>query len=280
MALNAAIQGKVYRTRFFEVTAPRIHAYAAATNDHNPAFGSGTPLAPPAFPFVAAMEPLTEVMLDPELGVDLSMLVHGEQDHRFFAPIRAGDVLAIGTVLESVDVRPTGHTFTVAVELTRSNGELAAEARSTMFIRRTATAKASEPAPDRGEVVFEIEQTVDDDQAERYAAASGDGNPIHLDPDHARSAGFPGVVVHGMCTFAFASRAVVEGVAGADPRRLRALRAQFSRPVFPGQKLITRGWRTASEPASSFETYGFETVNPRGAAVIRNGRAEVESSGR
>jgi acyl dehydratase len=276
LGLNAALAGKIYPPRTFSVTADGIRRYAEATNDDNPRFLTENPVAPPAYPFVAAMEPLREVMLDPELGVDMAMLVHAEQDHRLFAPIAAGEEMQVNARLEEVALADTGHWFRVAVTLSNYRGEPAAEVLSKMLIRKTGTgARAVEQKPERGETVAEGQSRVDDDQTYRYAEASGDHNPIHLDPEAARSSGFPGIVSHGMCTMAMASKVVLDGAAAGDPSRLRRIKVQFSRPVFPGQSLTTTVWRQ-KEPAEPGATrYGFETVNAKGAAVIRNGLAVV-----
>jgi acyl dehydratase len=275
MGLNAAMTGKVYESRTFAVTAGGIRKYAEATNEDNPRFIGDDPVAPPAYPFVAAMEPLREVMMDPELGVDLAMLVHAEQDHRLFQPIRGGDELQVDARLDAVDLAGTRHTFTVAVSLTNERGALAARVLSKMLIRKTGTGRKAVPEEaQRGETVTEGQSHVDEDQTFRYADASGDRNPIHLDLKAARSSGFPGIVCHGMCTMAMASKVVLDGTAAGDPARLRRIAVQFSRPVFPGQDLITSVWRNETgEPGTAI--YGFETLNAKGAVVIRNGLAVV-----
>lgn len=188
--------------------------------------------------------------------------------------------MEVSTLLEEVDLADVGHTFTVATSLINQNGDLAGEARSTMFIRRTGKVKASPEKTERGEPVFEATEEVTEDQATRYAEASGDHNPIHLDPQVARGAGFPGVILHGMCTMAFASKALVDRLAGGDPSRVRLLGVEFSRPVFPGQTLITRAWRLDSGgTGEGAAAYGFETVNSRGSAVLKSGRVEIVDSG-
>ncbi|MEX2553914.1 MAG: MaoC/PaaZ C-terminal domain-containing protein [Actinomycetota bacterium] len=281
MGLNAALAGKVYPTRTFAVTADGIRKYAEATNEDNPRFVSDDPVAPPAFPFVAAMRPLREAMRDPELGVDMAMLVHVEQDHRLTRPIQAGEELQVGARLEAVDLAATGHTFTVAVTLTTGSGETVAEVLSRMLIRKTGTgARVVEEIEERGATVAEGLSHLDEYQTFRYAHASGDDNPIHLDPEAARRSGFPGIVCHGMCTMAMASKVVLDGTSGGDPARLRRITVKFSRPVFPGQSLTTTVWRpalrTSGEPGTSL--YGFETVNEKGAVVIRNGLSVVADS--
>jgi acyl dehydratase len=289
MGLNAALAGKRYETQTYEVTADAIHAYAAATNETNPAFTGPDPVAPPAFPVVAFFATLASALFDPDLDANLARLVHGEQDHLLHEPIRAGDVLTVDGILESVEVKETGERFTVHGRLTNAEGRVVAEARSLMFIRGTGSRPKPPPGaapteePAAPEYVFETSEQVDEDQTVRYAEASGDHNPIHLDPDFAKgAAGLPGIIVHGMCTMAFASRAVVDGACGGDPARLRRIRVRFARPVFPGQTLRTRGWRQEGPLGADNDgagVYGFETLNERGQPVITGGIAEVRPAG-
>ncbi|HLF69911.1 MAG TPA: MaoC/PaaZ C-terminal domain-containing protein, partial [Actinomycetota bacterium] len=278
MGLNTQLAGKKYEASVVTVTDEAIRNYAAATNEDNPAFVGSDPFAPPAFPIVPAAAAIASVMFDQELGVNLPLLVHGEEDHLFHAPIRAGDQLTVQSTLESVELKETGETFTILTTLTRPDNELVAEVRSLMFIRGSGSGSGSKatsaPAPERAEPLFQTVQKIDDDQTYRYAEASGDHNLIHVDPDFAvNMAGLPGIIVHGMCTMAFAGKAVLDALAGGDPKRLRRIKVRFSKPVFPGQTITTQGW--LSSKADGVSTFDFETINPDGVPVIRNGVAEV-----
>ncbi len=216
--------------------------------------------------------------MDPQLQADLLRLVHRAEEHVLYKPIRPGDKLSVTTVLESVDQKETGETFTVKATETNQDGDAVAEVRGTMFIRGSGT-KGKSPAPaeePRREVVHEETTKVDDDQTYRYAEASGDHNPIHLDPNTASMAGLPGIILHGMCTMAIASKAAVNGLAGGDPTRIKRVGVRLSKPVLPGQELTTRLWQ--EEAGAGLTTYGFETYNPDGAAVIKNGVVEIADS--
>jgi acyl dehydratase len=276
MGLNTELAGKSYPGGKYEVTAEAIRKYAEATNEDNLAFVGAELVAPPCFPIVASSPGIGQVLFDQELGVNLALMVHGEEDHTFHALIKPGDVLDVATTLESVEVKETGETFTALVALTKQDGTLAAEVRSLMFVRGSGSgsksgAKVEEQLP---ESAFETVQKIDDDQTYRYAEASGDMNPIHTDPEFAKNmAGLPGIICHGMCTMAFASKAVLDAACGGDPSKLKRIKVRFSKPVFPGQTITTRGW--VEGKSNGFTTYGFETINPDGAAVIRNGVAEV-----
>lgn len=89
---------------------------------------------------------------------------------------------------------------------------------------------------------FEAREMVPLTQALLYRL-SGDYNPLHADPAFAAEAGFDKPILHGLCTFGYAGRAVLNRVCGGDPERLAALQGQFSALVFPGDTLIIRGWR-------------------------------------
>ena len=80
---------------------------------------------------------------------------------------------------------------------------------------------------------------VAEDQTVRYAAASGDDFAIHLDAVFARAAGLPGRIVHGLCTMAFAGRAVLEAAGIEDPRAVERIAVRFSAPLFPGESATT-----------------------------------------
>lgn len=283
MAINTGAVGRTYPSSTYLVTAEAIRAYAAATNEDNPAFTGAEPVAPPAFPVVPGASILAAALFDPELGVNLARLVHGEEDHRLHALIRPGDQLAVAGSLEAVDIKESGETFTVYTSLTNQDGVLAAELRSMMFVRgsgsRSRGAGAGEAAP-QPELAFSAVQKVDEDQTYRYAEASGDHNPIHTDPEFARNAaGLPGIILHGMATMAFAGKVILDEACAGDPARLQRLKVRFSKPVFPGETLTTRVWLAPGGASGGVVSYEFETLNTRGSAVLKNGIAEVRESG-
>ncbi|HEX2051622.1 MAG TPA: MaoC/PaaZ C-terminal domain-containing protein [Actinomycetota bacterium] len=275
MELNEALAGKTYPESTYEVTDDAIAAYARATNDPNERYLSRDVVASPVFPVVPAFASFMNAAMDPDLGADVLRLVHGAEEHVLYRPIRPGDVLTVAPVLESVERKDSGETFTVKAALTTAGGEVAAEVRGTMFIRgRGGARRSAAVAADEGaEVVYEETTKVDDDQTQRYAEASGDHNPIHLDESVARMAGLPGIILHGMCTMAIAVKGAVDGLAGGDPTRVRRAGVRFSRPVLPGQELTTRFRR--AEAGGGVETFSFTTHNPDGKAVITNGVVEI-----
>ena len=279
MGLNKDLTGKDYGTTTYEVTADAIEKYARATNDLNERYIAHDDIvASPIFPVVPAFQSFMGAAMDPELQADVMRLVHGQEEHVLHAPIRPGDTLQVHSVLQSIDQKDSGETFTVAATETNQDGVVVAEVLGTMFIRGGGKAGAGKDAssePERApEVVYEETTKVDEDQTHRYAEASGDHNPIHLDRSVARMAGLPGIINHGMCTMAIATKGAVDGLAGGDPTRVRRVAVRFSKPVIPGQELTTRFWKQG-EPSDDVPMFGFETYNPDGVPVIKGGVVEV-----
>ena len=275
MGLNADLVGKSYGESTYEVTAEAIENYARATNDTNERYLAGSDVvASPVFPVVPVFQSYMAAAMDPELQADVMRLVHGAEEHVLYAPIKAGDKLTISSELESVETKDSGETFTVKGTIRNQEDTVVAEVRGTMFIRgKGGGAKAPAGHEPERNVVYEEATKVDDDQTHRYAEASGDHNPIHTDENVAKMAGLPGIINHGMCTMAIAVKGAVDGLAGGDPTRVKRVGVRFSKPVFPGEEITTKFWEEGS--AGDSKTYGFETYNPDGAAVIKNGIVEI-----
>jgi acyl dehydratase len=276
MLLNAGLAGKEYRQSTYVVTAEAIEKFARATNDLNECYLGAGAVAPPIFPVVPAFGFFMAASMDPELGADMLRLLHAAEEHVLYLPIQPGAVLTVTGVLESVDLNESGETFTVKATESLASGEVVAEVRGTMFIRGTAPKGAArdlaKEEPSDG-VVHEETTKIDDDQMERYAEASGDRNPIHLDAAVARKAGLRRPILHGMCTMAIATKAAVNGLCGGDPTKVTRVAVRFSRPVLPGDELTTRLWpETRGEGPDRFR---FETFNSAGKAVIKSGQAEI-----
>ena len=72
---------------------------------------------------------------------------------------------------------------------------------------------------------------------------SGDRNPIHSDPAVAKAAGFARPILHGLCTYGFAGRAVLAEYCDNDPARFKSIKARFAQPFFPGETLVTELWQ-------------------------------------
>jgi acyl dehydratase len=99
--------------------------------------------------------------------------------------------------------------------------------------------------------------------------------PIHLDDEFAKSMGLPGVIVHGLCTMAFASRAVVETTCANDPTRLKRLAARFSSVVQPSERVTSSLWDNGV--CDGRRQIAYETTTDEGKVAIKDGLAEVQA---
>jgi len=117
---------------------------------------------------------------------------------------------------------------------------------------------------------FEYVREVDRYRPIYYAAASGDFNPIHIDPAVGRAAGYRGVILQGMCTYAWLSDACVEYL--GDPARLTRLRARFTKPVEVGDVIRFEGRCTGIEGTTI--RLEVSARNQRGEEVLKSAVAE------
>ena len=102
--------------------------------------------------------------------------------------------------------------------------------------------EASLSVPKDTPATFERAFATTTEQALLYRL-SGDVNPLHADPKVAAETGFDqGPILHGLCTFGYVGRAVVLELAGGDASRLVAMGGRFSKPVWPGDTIVVRGW--------------------------------------
>ncbi|MBI4566469.1 MAG: SDR family NAD(P)-dependent oxidoreductase [Planctomycetes bacterium] len=263
--LRPELAGKKYRASAVWIRPETIRQYAAATDDPNPRFREGMAV-PPVFPVTLVNELFEQVLTD-DHGGDLSRMVHGEQRIQFRRPLRPWDLLVPRAEIAGIEEKETGQILHVDQILYRE-GEPVVELRSSLFFRSGSSKK---PVESGAELKGEFSRTVAvrADQPVRYAEASGDFNPIHIDPAAARAAGLPGIILQGLCTMAFAGQAVVEEALGGDATRLEELSVRFRKPVLPGDRLTTRGAFLDRTMLS------FVTVNQDGVEVIANGQARV-----
>jgi acyl dehydratase len=125
----------------------------------------------------------------------------------------------------------------------------------------------------QGESIPEMKVTPDAGLTKRYAAASGDPNPIHTDEEFARNVGLPGCILHGLWSMAQVARANT-AAAGGDPRKLKRLSVQFRGMGFPEQEISVTG--TVKEERDGRVVVD-TVVEQGGNQIIRNAEAEIEA---
>jgi acyl dehydratase len=122
-----------------------------------------------------------------------------------------------------------------------------------------------------GDPLPELHVTPDKYLPHRYAGASGDFNPIHIDPEFAKAVGLPGNILHGLYSMAQVARAHTD--AAGDPRALRRLSVQFRGMGVPEQEIVvTSTVKEADDGRVVTETEAAQGDN----RIIRNSEAELE----
>jgi acyl dehydratase len=152
MPLDPSFVGRVYPpTRPYEVAREKIREFADAIGDDNPvyrdqeaarALGYSDVIAPPTFPVVMSMRAGTQVISDPELGLDYSKVVHGEQKFSYRRPVQAGDVLQVTVSVESIRSAAGNDLITTRGDIATVDGELVVTAYSTLVARGTAAKRS------------------------------------------------------------------------------------------------------------------------------------------
>ena len=123
-----------------------------------------------------------------------------------------------------------------------------------------------------GDRIEDLRVTPDKYVPHRYAGASGDFNPIHIDEEFAKSVGLPGSILHGLYVMGLVAKASAVGVADGDPRALKKLSVQFRGMSFPEQEIVVSGEVTAVEG----DRVTLDVVATQGEnQVIRNATAEL-----
>jgi acyl dehydratase len=193
---------------------------------------------------------LARVPLLKDCGYDYTKVLHGEQRltlHRSLPP--EGELIADSRVTEAYD-KGAGKGAVIYVE---TAARLAADGRPLFTQRSTVFARGDggfggpagsgppphaipERRPDRT-VTLQTRK----DQALFYRL-SGDRNPLHADPALAARVGFPVPILHGLCTYGIACRAILQAVAAYDHTRITGFDVRFSAPVYPGEAIATDLW--------------------------------------
>ena len=198
------------------------------------------------FPFSV----LWEILNVPGLKFNPALLLHGEQYLELRRPLPTSATLTNTARIANIYDKGSGALVLLDVNTADEQGDVVAFNRVSLFIRglggfggERGPSSAAMPLPDRAPDATHRQRTTDN-QALLYRLSSGDRNPLHADPAFAAAGGFERPILHGLCTFGFAGRAVLRHFAGNDPLRIQSIGARFTRHVFPGETIVTEMWQT------------------------------------
>ncbi len=186
-------------------------------------------------------------------GVEINvvMLVHGEQYLEIRKPIPLQGKLTSKPKVAAVWDKTKGAVIELDVDTVDESGEVVFFNKFSSFIRgeggfggESGPKPGNEP-PDRA-ADKTVEMSTLPIQSMIYRL-SGDYNPLHIDPNFAAMAGFDRPIIHGLCTFGHVGRAVLREYCNNDPAKFKAIKVRFSRPVFPGDTIVTEMWQEADD---------------------------------
>lgn len=251
MALNLSAVGKTTAELVHSYTWKDVVLYAlsvgAKRDTELPYLFEG--MGPKVFPSYAVVPAfLANAALFDAIGGNMLGVVHGGQAirlHKPFAP--QGTLKTIGKVSGVYDLKRMATTI-VTTETRDESGELVCETEWSVIYRLDGGFEGP-PPPKRDEAKaparpcdWSVEEATSTETAALYRL-NGDFNPLHIDPKIGESAGFGHPILHGLCTYGYVCRAVIMKECGGDPSKLKYLSGQFRKPVWPGDTLITEGWR-------------------------------------
>jgi acyl dehydratase len=222
-------------------------------------------------PFMPALIPFIQ-----KANLNMRAVLHGEQKITLHKPIPKSGTLSTTAICESIyDKGDKGATVTINFITENQDGEVIFENKAVVMDRsagnfggdRGPKAEKFDP-PDEKKPDFTLEYTTSPNQGALYRL-SGDKNPLHIDPEFAKKSGFDRPILHGLCSFGYAGRAILHSVCDSDPSRLKSFSVRFMNIVYPGDTLITKGWKAESG------AYIIQTTNQEGKTILGNAVAEI-----
>ncbi|SPF31967.1 3-alpha,7-alpha, 12-alpha-trihydroxy-5-beta-chole st-24-enoyl-CoAhydratase [Syntrophobacter sp. SbD1] len=254
MALNLDVIGKKMDPVAFRYDEDRVILYAlgigAGVHELDFVYEKNLKVFP-----TFAVVPLISVLMPfiSAARINLYALLHGEQKIVLHKPIPTSGTIYTTAVCESIfDKGDKGAVVNVGLDTRDDAGELIFE-NKTVLVDRSAGNFGGDHGP-KGQKLdppvgvspnFRVEQAIPHNQAALYRL-SGDKNPLHIDPAFAVKGGFDRPILHGLCSFGYAGRAILASACQGDPARLKSFAVRFMNVVYPGDTLITEGWKLDS----------------------------------
>jgi acyl dehydratase len=236
-------------------------------------FEMNGPKVLPTFAVVPSFTSMISVAGD--LGANPMMILHGEQKIILHRPIPPGGELSTVSEVKGIYDKGKGALVLVEAKTVDEKNEPVFDNWFSIFVRgeggfggdRGPEALKADP-PEGKSPDFSMTERTLPEQALLYRL-SGDFNPLHASPQFAKMGGFDRPILHGLCTYGHAGRAVLKHACGGDPTKLRTFAARFAGVVFPGDTLTTEGWQV--EPGK----WVVQVKQQDGKVVLSNSVAET-----
>ncbi|MGH8915555.1 MAG: MaoC/PaaZ C-terminal domain-containing protein [Acidimicrobiia bacterium] len=230
----------------------------------------------PTYATIPQFRTMMSVGIAPGFDVNPAMILHGEHEVVIHETIPTrGTVTQTGRVTDVFDKGKGALAVLEIVSVREETGRPLFTNRARIYIRGeggfggdsgpATTDHVPERDPDHV-----VESVTLPQQALLYRMASGDRNPLHVDPGFAAFAGFDKPILHGLCTYGIVGKAVVDRAVAAGPEDVASFRARFSDVFFPGETLVTRIWEEGDHLTVTAE------AKERGVTVLSNGVMVLE----
>ena len=212
----------------------------------------------------------------PVAGLNMPYVVHGAEKVTIYAPLPTEGSLSTTAVWTSVyDKGKSGAIINLETETKDANGQKIFGTEM-VLMDRSAGNFGGDSGPKTNKTVppeavapdFRVEHQTAPNQGAIYRL-SADMNPLHIDPEFAKKAGFQRPILHGLCSYGFALRSFVQTICKGDADRIKSFGVRFSGVVYAGETLVTEGWKTEGD------VYSVQTKTGDGRVVLRNGSAEI-----
>ena len=227
----------------------------------------------PSFAVIPTQPIIMKALKD--VNADFRRLVHGAQTIRMHGPLAAEGTFHSSGQISEIQDKGKGAVVIIDTETRDDAGRMLFETSWSIFCRGQGDFGGARgenvPIPEEadGSPVFESTYPTTGSQALLYRL-SGDLNPLHVDPELATKVGFNAPILHGLCTYGVSTRAILEGVCGNDPGRLKSFTARFSQVVYPGDSLTVQILPSVEEHIYRLQ------VATEDRTVLSHGVVEVE----
>lgn len=254
----------------FDAAQDSVDGYLRAVGDPLPIYEE-TGIVPPLYLAASALGSLLRKLALPPGAI------HSLQEVETLAPVAIGSEIKVHAFLEKPR-RRAGLEFITAVCTVESDGVAALKSRSTVLVTSGGLSEEA-PREPKGPGIKAAEsglpvisKEINQEQLNAYAKASGDDNPLHLDPEFAAGTQFGGIIAHGMLTLAFISE-MMAAAHGRDWLESGSLRVRFKGAAYLGD--LVEAWGDLAKAQDSFRTYSVGVRNSASGQELISGTARL-----